>query len=131
MIGERIKTLRKREKMTQYQLAKLLGVTPSAIGMYEQNRRVPKYEALEKMSNLFSVSCGYLLGTENDLDLALNSGYKAQTGDFAAIMNDLKNELVEQKGLMFKGEILDEGDLEKIFEAMKIGAEVAINSKKE
>lgn len=129
MIGDKIKELRKLNHITQRELAQELGMTPSAVGMYEQNRRAPKYEVLEQLSKIFSVSCDYILGQEDELHASAPT-YKTRNADFDAIIDDLKRELVEQKGLMFKGEILDEQDLEKIFDAMKIGAEVAIKAKK-
>lgn len=129
MIGEKIRELRKKHKMTQKELAKKLKMTPSAVGMYEQNRREPKYEILEQLSEIFSVSCDYILDRENEMVLNSATMYKTRSSDFDAIIDDLKHELLEQKGLMFKGEILEEKDLEKIFDAMKIGAEVAIKAK--
>ena len=39
MKGARIAALRRQADMSQAQLARLLGVSPSAVGMYEQGRR--------------------------------------------------------------------------------------------
>ena len=41
MLGMRIAALRHKAGLTQKQLANLLSVSPSAIGMYEQGRREP------------------------------------------------------------------------------------------
>ena len=41
MIGQRIAALRKDALMSQAELARELGVSPSAVGMYEQGRREP------------------------------------------------------------------------------------------
>ncbi|MFI3227837.1 MAG: helix-turn-helix transcriptional regulator [Clostridia bacterium] len=130
MIGDKIKELRREHKITQQELAEKLGITPSAVGMYEQNRREPSFHVLEQLSNIFCVSCDYLLSHDSEIFCESFSSYRTSEGDFDAIIDNLKNELSMQKGLMFKGEILDEKDLDKIFEAMKIGAEVALKSKK-
>lgn len=67
MIAQRIITLRKRSGLTQAELAKKLNITPSALGNYEQGRRLPCVETLIAMAELFDVSLDYLLtGTEHN-----------------------------------------------------------------
>lgn len=61
MLAEQITYLRTSTGMTQQQLAKELYVGPSAIGMYEQGRRVPSVEMLVQMADLFGVSLDYLI----------------------------------------------------------------------
>ncbi|MFI3114565.1 MAG: helix-turn-helix transcriptional regulator [Clostridia bacterium] len=131
MLGDRIKELRKLNKMTQQELSEKLGITPSAIGMYEQNRREPKFDVLEQLCKIFSVSPDYFLSSDSTVALASSQNfYRTNASDFDIIIDNLRQDLKEQKGLMFRGEILDDTDLEKIFDAMKIGAEVALKSKK-
>ena len=61
MLANQIKNLRKKAGMSQLQLAEKLNVGPSAIGMYEQGRRMPAVEMLIRMANLFEVSLDYLI----------------------------------------------------------------------
>ena len=61
MVAKQITNLRVRLGMTQQQLAKELHVGPSAIGMYEQGRRVPSIEMLVQIADLFDVSLDYLI----------------------------------------------------------------------
>ena len=61
MLGARIAALRRSRGMSQSQLAQELGVSPSAIGMYEQGRREPSAATVVALSNLFQVSTDYLL----------------------------------------------------------------------
>lgn len=61
MLGARIAVLRREQGMSQGKLAALLGVSPSAIGMYEQGRREPSGEMLVAMSRIFGVTTDYLL----------------------------------------------------------------------
>ena len=61
MLAEQIKSHRIQAGMTQLQLAEILSIGPSAIGMYEQGRRTPSVEILIQMSNLFGVSLDYLI----------------------------------------------------------------------
>ena len=60
-VGQRIKFLRTRDQMTQRQLAKKLSLSPSAVGMYEQDRRQPSGELIVAISGVFSVSTQWLL----------------------------------------------------------------------
>lgn len=61
MLGARIAALRRDAGMSQAQLANALGISPSAMGMYEQGRREPSIETLVAMAQLFQVSTDYLL----------------------------------------------------------------------
>ncbi len=61
MLGARIALLRKRCGMSQKMLAKAVCVSASAVGMYEQDRRVPPVELLIQMAELFGVSTDFLL----------------------------------------------------------------------
>ncbi|WP_300347601.1 helix-turn-helix transcriptional regulator [Clostridium sp.] len=62
MFGNRLKSLRKELNLTQAQLANILKISASTIGMYEQNRRTPDTETLQTFSNYFNVSVDYLIG---------------------------------------------------------------------
>lgn len=64
MFGARIAMLRRSMGLSQQDLARRLGVSPSAIGMYEQSRREPPCETIVAMSRLFHVSTDFLLTGE-------------------------------------------------------------------
>ena len=63
----KIVELRKRNKLTQSELANKIGVTRSALSQYEIGTRNPDYEILQKMSIFFEVSTDYLLGNNDNL----------------------------------------------------------------
>ncbi len=64
MLGARIALLRRRAGLSQRALAKTLRVSASAVGMYEQGRRVPPSAMLLQMAELFGVSTDFLLRGE-------------------------------------------------------------------
>lgn len=66
MLGERLKALRKAADITQEELAKIVGVSTSMIGMYETNARRPSYEVLLKIAEKFNTTTDYLLGKSNN-----------------------------------------------------------------
>lgn len=65
-VGEKIKTGRLSRKMTQADLAKALGVSPSAVGMWEQDRREPDFDTLEALADVFNVPMSYFV-SESDI----------------------------------------------------------------
>lgn len=61
MLGQRIAVMRRQTGMSQAQLAKKLGISPSAVGMYEQGRREPPLDILVALSGILGVTTDYLL----------------------------------------------------------------------
>ena len=61
MLSSRIAFLRSKAGLSQAALASRLGVSPSAVGMYEQGRREPSGDLLIALANIFNVSIDYLL----------------------------------------------------------------------
>ena len=58
----RLKQLRTKKQLSQEELAKELGVSKSAIGMYERGKRTPPYESLEEIADYFNVDMDFLMG---------------------------------------------------------------------
>lgn len=61
MLGQRIASLRRQADMSQAELAKRLRISPSSVGMYEQDRRTPSPELLAAMAELFGVTTDFLI----------------------------------------------------------------------
>ena len=53
----KLKKLRENRGMTQAELGKALDISPSAIGMYEQGRRIPDISTLKKNFLIFFSIC--------------------------------------------------------------------------
>ena len=85
-IGNNIKNLRNRNKITQDQLATYLGVTPQAISRWETGDGYPDIEFLPSLAEFFSVSADDLLGINlNEKEKRLKEimeevNYKSQMG---------------------------------------------------
>ncbi len=62
MFAERLKALRKENKISQQKLADLLGLGQSTIAMWEKGKNSPEYESLINIANIFNVSIDYLAG---------------------------------------------------------------------
>lgn len=57
-----LKQLRLNHGMTQEQLAAMLKVSRSRIGMYETGSREPDFETCEAIADIFNVDMDYLMG---------------------------------------------------------------------
>lgn len=67
MFAEILKKLRSSRNLSQEELAKIIGVSKSTIGMYEQGKRIPKADVtLKKLANYFDVTIDYLMGLSTD-----------------------------------------------------------------
>lgn len=66
MKGQRLKELREEKGLKQNELAKILNISSSSIGMYETDRREPDDEMKLKIANYFGVSVAYLM-SETDI----------------------------------------------------------------
>lgn len=119
MFCDNLKKLRLSHGMTQAQLADRLGVNPSTVGMYEQGRRTPDTTTLKKISCLFKTSVDNLL--ENTL---ISEPLDVEVSD---IIDDITLILKSQKGLMFNGKPVNKKDREKIANAIKIAAAIAVS----
>ena len=61
MLGERIGALRRARGLSQAELAGLLKISPSAMGMYEQGRREPSLQTVVELARHLAVSTDFLL----------------------------------------------------------------------
>ncbi|WPX09220.1 helix-turn-helix domain-containing protein [Anaerocellum danielii] len=107
MLSEKLRELRKKNGFTQPQLAERLSLSPSTIGMYEQGRRLPDIETLQKIAEFFGVSLEFSLTKEDNSKN--NQKYFEKQKDVAKIMEDLIVELENSKEvIVFNGEILND-----------------------
>jgi transcriptional regulator with XRE-family HTH domain len=61
-MGQRLRELRLRRKISQEEVARHIGITRSAYSHYEINNRQPVYETLIKLAAYFDVSLDYIIG---------------------------------------------------------------------
>lgn len=64
MLGDKVKFLRKKMKITQQSLATIIGVSQSTIGMIEGNKQGASNDTLIKISNALNTTVDYLLSND-------------------------------------------------------------------
>ena len=85
--GNTLRGLRIQNKYTQKQLADKLGLTKSVISAYETGIRMPSYDILISIAQIFKVSTDYLLGLERKQEIDL-SGLSNE--EITALLNLIK-----------------------------------------
>lgn len=63
--SERLKDLRIENGLSQDQLAKQTGLTHTAIGLWELNKRTPNLDAVIALADYFNVKLDYIAGRED------------------------------------------------------------------
>ncbi len=66
LLGEKIKSLRKKYKLTQAEFGEKIGVTKSTVATYENDSRLPSYSVLVKIADVFGVSIDSMLLDKSD-----------------------------------------------------------------
>lgn len=87
MLAKRLKSLRESKNITQKELANKLGISPSAIGMYESGKRNPDTSMLNILSNFFDVSVDYLMG-RSDIKSSADEVLKENHEETIALHSD-------------------------------------------
>ncbi len=92
-----IKELREKNKMSQSALAKVLGISSSSVGMYEQNRRKPDDTVIEKLCSIFNVDKSQITNINSAKGIGTNEG------------RSKKNQNTDKNSSMSKSKMNSEG----------------------
>lgn len=76
--GEKLALLRRREGMTQEELAETLDVSRQSVSRWEMDAAFPETDKLIRLSNLFDCSIDFLLKTDYQLSENKNTGLSAR-----------------------------------------------------
>ncbi len=69
IVGQNIKSLRKKNNMSQQALASLVGYTAKAVSKWEIGKSIPEIEVLMKIAELFHVTVDYLLHADSEANI--------------------------------------------------------------
>lgn len=74
--GEKLKKSREHLNLTQLQLSEKLGISKSALGMYETNKREPDLVTINNLCKILEVDGNWLLGINTKYNLQLDAKEK-------------------------------------------------------
>ena len=89
--GKRLKKAREKCNLTEADLGRLVGVSKTAISLYEAEKRNPKIDTLLEIMYTLGVSCDYLLGA--DVFVKYHDGtirYEAFSKEEVEFINELR-----------------------------------------
>lgn len=122
----RLREIRKENGISLKKLGEIVGVAESTMSLYENEKRQPDYDTLNKLADYFNVTTDYLLGREEKTTLTTKD-----KKEITEILESTRQQLLSQEGLMFDGEPASEEDVQKIIMAMQMGMEMIKKENKE
>lgn len=119
--------------VTPYKVSKETGVSQSTLSDWKRGISTPKPDKLQKIADYFGVSLTYLLtGNMEDSEKEKAPELTARDErDIEKILNNTREQLLSQEGLMFNGDPASPEAIESILSAMQIGMEMAKKKNKE
>lgn len=94
MLSEKIRQIRLAKKISQVELAEMLGVTKQSVSNWENDNIQPSIDMLVKIAKALSVSTDYLLDINNARCLDVSKLTETEIQHIQAIINDLTNNRV-------------------------------------
>lgn len=128
-VFERIEQLRKAQNLSQGKLEKELGFSNGSISKWRNS--TPTYERLQKVADYFGVSVEYLMTGEDSSDKKEVTLTPRDERDIEKILDQTKEQLLSQEGLMFDGKPASPEAIDSILSAMQVGMELAKKKNKE
>ena len=71
-IGNKLKKLRQQNKLSQKQVANIIGISDKALSTYETGLRQPPCDIVVSLANVYHVSTDYILGCQVEQTLNFN-----------------------------------------------------------
>jgi len=88
--GERLSIVRKRRKMSQADVGKIININGDAYGRYERDEVKPTIEMANKIANALTVSLDFLVG---NTDLELDTETLKRVEDISKLSNENKKHI--------------------------------------
>lgn len=90
MLNERLREIRTAKKLSQVELARLLGVTKQCVSNWENDNIQPSIEMLVKIATTLHVSTDYLLSIDNKRYLDVTELPEETVQHIQLIIDDIK-----------------------------------------
>lgn len=118
MLGDRLRAIRKEHGLTQQNIADVLGVDRTTYTVYEGGSITPSPATLVKLSQIYNVTVGYLIGVEeNHPELRKIPDEKQEKKLLSSDPISLLKK--EEKELLLYFRVLSDAEKHKIIDEMK------------
>lgn len=107
------------------------GITKSTFSDWKSGRSKPKNEKLQKIADYFGVTIDYLMTGKEPEEQGEPALTAKDQRDIQQILDQTREQLMSQEGLMFDGDPASPEAIESILAAMQIGMEMAKKKNKE
>lgn len=133
--SERLRASMDSSNMKAVELHERTGISKASISEYLSGNYEPKQRNIFKIAQALNVSPSYLMGVNDDPRPPVQSPAPA-SGDLPDLtpkdereimhlMDDMKEKLMQEEGLMFDGQPASPESIQSILDAMQIGMEMA------
>ena len=126
VFSKRLRYYLSKYEMTQAELAKRLGVGTTSVYNWCNGIKTPRMDKVDVMCDLFNCSRSDLIEEKPPSTLTLRD-----ERDIEKILDQTREQLMSQEGLMFDGQPASPEAVESIISAMQIGMEMAKKKNKE
>ena len=117
--------------VSTYRVSKDTGIAQSVFSSWKNGISTPKQDKMKKIADYFGVTVDYLMtGVEEPKKNEPSLTPKDQK-DIEKILEQTKEQLMNQEGLMFDGDPASPEAIDSILSAMQIGMELAKKKNKE
>ena len=123
--------LRDEQKVKDADVVRETGITKSTFSDWKNGRSKPKQEKLQKIADYFGVSVDYLMTGKEGSEKKETVLTSKDERDIEKILEQTKEKLLNQEGLMFEGNPVTPEAIDSILSAMRIGMEMAKEKNKE
>jgi len=90
-LGDKLRQLRKKHKLTQKEVAEKVSVDPKSVSEYENDRLTPKTETLIQFAVIYNISLDYLVGIGKESHLYLHEFTDSQRDFILKTIEGIKN----------------------------------------
>lgn len=126
VFSKRLRYYLSKYEMTQAELAKRLGVGTTSVYNWCNGIKTPRMDKVDVMCDLFNCSRSDLIEEKPPSTLT-----PRDERDIEKILDQTREQLLSQEGLMFDGKPASPEAVESIISAMQIGMEMAKKKNKE
>lgn len=127
IIAKNISYQLESKNKTQSDLAEYIGVSQTTVSNWCRGEKMPRMKKIDMICDYFGIKRSDLMEDKSD-DFILNKRDKKQIEE---IINEAKEKLTSQEGLMFDGDPASPEAIDSILNAMEIGMEMAKKKNKE